>query len=218
MSTIGLAELEARLNQVERQLAGSRAELGRTQSELQSLRASRSASARAARGAAVCGLAGMAAVVGLVLSPRTGAQAATPPATVTRFQAPFIVESTAGKTLFEVADRPGLHGVAVYSASGEAVFLGFDKEQNGIVQVKGANGKLVADVSLDGFKYFGPSGSSVAYLGADSGGNGAMQLKNAADGVVVDAGVLGAATGYVQVYPRSGKAPFPIPNYIKGSK
>ena len=25
-------------------------------------------------------------------------------------------------------------------------------------------------------------------------------------------------TGFAQVYPRSGKAPFPIPNYIKGSK
>jgi len=53
---------------------------------------------------------------------------------------------------------------------------------------------------------------------AKDNNSGALQLKNSAGGVLVDVGAIDANTGYAQVYPRSGKAPFPIPNYLKGSK
>lgn len=69
-----------------------------------------------------------------------------------------------------------------------------------------------------GFKLAGSAGQSAAFMGADSNNNGAIQLKNCTGGVIAAAGAIDANTGFMQVYPRSEKAPFPIPNCINGSK
>jgi len=45
-----------------------------------------------------------------------------------------------------------------------------------------------------------------------------VQLKSSSGGVLVDVGAVDGNTGFAQVYPKSGKSPFPIPNYLKGSK
>jgi hypothetical protein len=141
-----------------------------------------------------------------------------PAAIVTRLQAPVLVQDKSGRTIVELSDRAGFQGVTVFSPVGDAAFLGYDKENKGLVQVLGPGRKILADATADGFKFFGTTGQSVAFLGADSNNNGALQLKNSTGGVVAEAGAIDANKGVMQVYPKSGKSPFPIPNYIQGSK
>lgn len=204
---------------IEQQLSRITLELVHTQLELRALQQRQR---RSRRSTALVNLSGWALLVLFVvvaLSPRSAAQnPAQPGAIVTRLQAPVLVQDKNGQTIVEISDRPGFKGVTVYSSGADAAFIGYDKQNNGIIQLLGPGRKLFADVSADGFKFFGTAGQSVAFLGADSNNNGAIQLKNSTGGVLVDAGAIDAHTGFAQVYPRSGKAPFPIPNYIKGSK
>jgi len=154
----------------------------------------------------------------IAIVPKSTAQnPGQPSGTVTRLEAPVLIQDKNGKTIVEISDRPGLHGISVTSTNGETAFLGFDKEKNGVLQLFGPGHKISAEASASGFMFFGSS-QSVAFLGADSAGQGALQLKNSTGGVLVDIGAIDANTGFAQVYPRSGKAPFPIPNYLKGSK
>ena len=150
--------------------------------------------------------------------PRAEVRAADYAGTVTRLQLPVVFQDSANHTIAEISDRPQHHGITVYSKSGEAVYIGADKQGNGLLMLENAAGKLTSELSVDGFKLFGRSGHSVAFVGAEDTGAGVIQLKNASDGVLVDIGALGGKTGFVQVYPRSGKAPFPIPNYLQGGK
>lgn len=211
-----IIELEERLLLVQNQLASKTGEIAVLQRAFQAderrRRSVRSPGRFTLIGCLSVGLVG----IGLMLSPQSRAQN---PTINTVLKAPILVQNAAGQTILEISDRPRHHGITLYNKAGtEVAYLGVTTDDIGIFGLEGADGKLLADVSQDGFKFFGKSTGSVAFMGADNGGNGAIQLKNSADGVVVDAGVLGAATGYVQVYPRSGKTPFPIPNYIKGGK
>lgn len=126
--------------------------------------------------------------------------------------------NSADHTVIELADRPQHHGITMYTAAGEAVFIGFDKQGGGVMQLQSTPGKLSAEAGGDGFKFFNTAGKPVAFIGGDSTGSGVLQLQNPGGGVLVDAGALGGKTGFVQVYPRSGKAPFPTPDYLKGAK
>ncbi len=188
-------------------------ELTQTRSELRSLRHKQRRAARLTTLLSLGGLLVLVFFIGVV--PKGSAQG---PATVTRLQAPVLIQDKSGNTIVEISDRPGFKGITVFSAQSDVAFLGFDKQNNGLVQVLGPGRKILADMGADGFKFFGPSGQAVAFMGADSASNGAVQLKNSSGGVVVDVGAIDANTGFVQVYPKSGKAPFPIPNYLKGSK
>ncbi len=207
------------ITNLEQQLSIINLELGRTRSELRALQQRQR---RTARSTTLFHLSGFLVIVLLAtvaLAPGGAAQnVAQPSAIVTRLQAPVLVQDKAGHTILEISDRAGLHGLSVNSASGEVAFLGFDKENNGVMQLLGTGHKLFAEASADGFKFFGSAGQSVAFLGADNTGNGALQLKSSTGGVLVDVGAIDVNTGFAQVYPRSGKSPFPIPNYIKGSK
>lgn len=156
----------------------------------------------------------VALVLGLVLSAQTTAQKSV---VLTSREAPVLVQDKSGHSIVEISDRAGFKGLSVYSLSGEAAYLGFDKPDKGLIQLLGPGGKLFADASADGFKFFGSAAQAVAFMGADSADNGALQLKNSAGGILAEAGAIDAKTGFVQVYSRSGKSPFPIPNYIKGS-
>lgn len=204
---------------MEQQLARIALELEKTRSELSALQQRQCRMARWTRFFYLGSLVVIVLLVGITLSPKGVAQnVAQPTAEVTRLQAPVLVQDKAGRTIVEISDRPGYKGVTVYSSGGDAAFLGYDKQDNGLVQILGPGRKIIADVSADGLKFFGSTGQSVAFLGADSNNNGALQLKNSAGGVLADAGAIDANTGFMQVYPKSGKSPFPIPNYIKGSK
>ena len=188
-------------------------ELTQTRSELRSLQHRQR---RAARLTALLSLGGLLVLVFLVGGvPKGAAQSGGP---VTHLQAPVVIQDKNGNTIVEISDRPGFKGVTVYSSSSDVAFLGFDKQNNGLIQLLGPGRKIFADIGADGFKFFGTAGQSVAFLGADNANNGAVQLKNSAGGVLVDIGAIDANTGFAQVYPKSGKAPFPIPNYLKGSK
>jgi hypothetical protein len=207
------------ITELEQQLAIITLELGRTRSELRALQQRQGRTARSTKLLYISSLTAIGLLVGVAFSSRSSAQnGAQPSATVTRLQAPVLIQDTAGRTIVEISDRTGLHGISVTSSNGEAAFLGFDKEKNGVLQLFGPGHKLSTEASADGFKFFGTSGQSVAFMGADSGNNGAVQLKNSTGGVLVDVGAIDANTGFAQVYPKSGKAPFPIPNYLKGSK
>lgn len=191
-------------------------QLTQTRSELHSLQRRQR---RFARLATLLSLGGVLVLVFLVgIAPTGSAQNAQPSGTVTRLQAPVLVQDKNGNTIVEISDRTGFKGVTVFNSTSDVAFLGFDKQNNGLVQLLGPGRKLFAEVGSDGFKFFGTSGQSVAFMGADNANNGAVQLKNSAGGVLVDIGAVDANTGFAQVYPRSGKAPFPIPNYLKGSK
>jgi len=206
------------ITELQQQLAIITLELGRTRSELRALQQRQGRTARSTTVLYLSSLTAISLLVGVAFSSRSSAQnVAQPSATVTRLQAPVLIQDTAGRTIVEISDRTGLHGISVTSTNGETAFLGFDKEKNGVLQLFGPGHKLSTEASADGFKFFGSS-QSVAFLGADSAGQGALQLKNSSGGVLVDVGAVDANTGYAQVYPRSGKAPFPIPNYLKGSK
>ncbi len=216
MSTDKLFELEQRLVMMQTQLDGKAVELARVQSDLREIKQQQNRRPPLHWLPLFGGLSAVALALVLILSPQSRAQN---PTINTVLKAPILIQNASGTTIMEIADRPKHHGITLYNtAGGEVAYLGVSTEQKGIFQLEGQDGKLFADVSEDGFKFFGKSAAAVAFLGADNAGNGALQLKNAADGVVVDAGVLGAATGYVQVYPRSGKSPFPTPNYLKGGK
>ena len=215
MSSEMFTEFERRLSRLEDQLSAKSAELDRARSQLHSLRQQPKRPRRRHGGPLVGLLLVTALVSGFALAPHSPAQPKQP-AAVTVVQAPYVVNDSAGKAIFEVSEHP--RGLKVFSTTGEALYLGTEKGGPGLIQLLGLDGKLILDLSSDGFKFFGKSQASVAFVGADSANNGALQLKNNADGVVVDIGVLGAATGYVQVYPKSGKTPFPIPNYLKGGK
>lgn len=207
------------ISDLEKQLAIFAVELERTQFELHALQQRQRCTAHWTRVRYVSALAVIVLLAGVALSPRSAAQNVAPPsAIVTRLQAPVLVQDKSGHTIVEISDRPGYKGVTVHSSGGDAAFLGYDKQDNGLVQVLGPGRKIIADVSADGFKFFGTAGQSVAFLGADNNNNGALQLKNSMAGVLVDLGAIDANTGFAQVYPRSGKSPFPIPNYLKGSK
>ena len=206
------------ITELEQQLAIITLELGRTRSELRALQQRQGRTARSTKLLYLSSLTAIGLLVGVAFSSRSSAQnGAQPSATVTRLQAPVLIQDTAGRTIVEISDRTGLHGISVTSSNGETAFLGFDKEKNGVLQLFGPGHKLATEASADGFKFFGTS-QSVAFLGADSAGQGALQLKNSSGGVLVDVGAIDANTGFAQVYPKSGKAPFPIPNYLKGSK
>jgi len=207
------------ITKLEQQLAIITLELGRTRSELRALQQRHGRTARSTKLLYISSLTAIGLLVVVAFSSGSSAQnGAQPSATVTRLQAPVLIQDTAGRTIVEISDRTGLHGISVTSSNGEAAFLGFDKEKNGVLQLFGPGHKLSTEASADGFKFFGTSGQSVAFMGADSGNNGAVQLKNSTGGVLVDVGAIDANTGFAQVYPKSGKAPFPIPNYLKGSK
>lgn len=193
-------------------------ELGRAQARLRALES-------AARGdhgrtrafrAALLGLAAL-AVAGVWL-PRAEVRAADAPTLVTRLELPVLFQDKAGHTVLEVSDRPQHHGITLYGKSGEAAYFGSDKQGNGLLMLETPAQTISSELSVTGFHLFGSSGKSIAYVGTDNDGAGVVQLKNASDGVVVDIGSLGGKTGFVQVYPRSGKAPFPIPNYLQGGK
>jgi len=206
------------ITELEQQLAIITLELGRTRSELRALQQRQGRTERSTTLLYLSSLTAIGLLVSVAFSSRSSAQnVAQPSATVTRLQAPVLIQDTAGHTIVEISDRTGLHGISVTSSNGEAAFLGFDKEKNGVLQLFGPGHKLSTEASADGFKFFGSS-QSVAFLGADSAGQGALQLKNSTGGVLVDVGALDANTGFAQVYPKSGKSPFPIPNYLKGSK
>jgi hypothetical protein len=206
------------ITDLEQQLALIMLELGRTRSELRALQQRQGRTSRSTTLLYLSGLTAISLLVGVAFSSRGEAQnVAQPSATVTRLQAPVLIQDTAGRTIVEISDRTGLHGISVTSTNGETAFLGFDKEKNGVLQLFGPGHKLSTEASADGFKFFGSS-QSVAFLGADSAGQGALQLKNSSGGVLVDVGAVDANTGFAQVYPKSGKSPFPIPNYLKGSK
>jgi len=204
------AELQDRLSNVV-------LELTQTRSELRSLQARQR---RAARLTTLLSIGGLLVFVCLIaIVPISTAQnPGQPSGTVTRLEAPVLIQDKNGKTIVEISDRPGLHGISVTSTNGETAFLGFDKEKNGVLQLFGPGHKLATEASADGFKFFGMSGQSVAFVGADSANNGAVQLKSSSGGVLVDVGAVDGNTGFAQVYPKSGKSPFPIPNYLKGSK
>lgn len=206
MKTETDAELQHRLSLVILELTQTRSELRLLQHKQR----------RAARLATLLSLTGVLVLLFLIgVVPKGAAQGQT---TVTRLQAPVLVQDKNGHTIVEISDRQGFKGVTVFNSSADVAFLGFDKQNNGLVQLLGPGRKIFADISVDGFKFFGPSGQSVAFMGADNSSNGAVQLKNANGGVLVDVGALDANTGFAQVYPKSGKTPFPIPNYLKGSK
>jgi len=206
------------ITELEQQLALIMLELGRTRSEFRALQQRQDRTARSTTLLYLSGLTAISLLVGVAFSSRSEAQnVAQPSATVTRLQAPVLIQDTAGRTIVEISDRTGLHGISVTSTNGETAFLGSDKEKNGVLQLFGPGHKLSTEASADGFKFFGSS-QSVAFLGADSAGQGALQLKNSTGGVLVDVGAVDANTGFAQVYPKSGKSPFPIPNYLKGSK
>ena len=204
--------------ELERQLQEVFSELQRTNTRLQTLESAQ------ARGTARTKLLRSATLVlgGLLALgawlPRAEVRAADEPTVVTVLQLPVVFHDKSGHTLMEVSDRPQHHGITLYSKTGEAAYIGVDKQSNGVLMLETAAGKISSEMSVDGFHLFGSSGKSVAFMGAESTGAGVIQLKNAADGVVVDIGALGGKTGFVQVYPRSGKAPFPIPNYLQGGK
>jgi len=207
------------MTELAQQLSTLSLELGRTRSELRALQQRQRQTTRSTTLIYLGGLVVLVLLVGVVLSPKGAAQnVAQPSATVTRLQAPVLIQDKAGRTIVEIADRTGLHGISINSANGETAFLGFDNEKTGVMQLFGSGHKLTSEASSTGFKFFGSSGQSVGFLGADSNGQGSLQLKNSAGDVLVDIGAIDANTGFAQVYPRSGKAPFPIPNYIKGSK
>ncbi|HEY3025660.1 MAG TPA: hypothetical protein VGJ55_05885 [Pyrinomonadaceae bacterium] len=207
------------VTELEQQLGIITLELGRTRSELRALQQRQRRTARSTTLLYLSSLVVIVLLAGVALSPQSAAQnVAQPSAIVTRLQAPVLVQDKSGQTIVEISDRPGYKGVTVYNSGSDAAFLGFDKQNNGLLQLLGPGRKLFADVSADGFKFFGSTSQSVAFLGADSSNNGALQLKNSAGGVLVDVGAIDANTGFAQVYPRSGKSPFPIPNYIRGSK
>ena len=206
------------ITELEQQLAIITLELGRTRSELRALQQRQGRTARSTTLLYLSSLTVIGLLVGVAFSSRSSAQnGAQPSATVTRLQAPVLIQDAAGRTIVEISDRTGLHGISVTSSNGETAFLGFDKEKNGVLQLFGPGHKLATEASADGFKFFGTS-QSVAFLGADSAGQGALQLKNSSGGILVDVGAVDANTGFAQVYPKSGKSPFPIPNYLKGSK
>lgn len=206
MKTETDAELQHRLSLVILELTQTRSELRLLQHKQR----------RAVRLATLLSLAGVLVLLFLIgVVPKGAAQGQ---ATVTRLQAPVLVQDKNGHTIVEISDRQGFKGVTVFNSTADVAFLGFDKQDNGLVQLLGPGRKIFADISVDGFKFFGPSGQSVAFMGADNSSNGAVQLKNANGGVLVDVGALDANTGFAQVYPKSGKTPFPIPNYLKGSK
>lgn len=203
-------ELQQRLSVVIRELA-------ETRSELRSLQHRQHKSARLSPLLTFGGV--FVLVLLLILVPNGAAQNGVPsPGSVTRLQAPVLIQDKTGKTIVEISDRTGFKGVTVFSSSSDVAFLGFDKQNNGLVQLLAPGRKIFADIGVDGFKFFGPSGQPVAFMGVDSASNGALQLKNSSGGVLVDAGAIDANTGFAQVYPKSGKSPFPIPNYLKGSK
>ena len=207
------------ITELEQQLAIITLELGRTRSELRALQQRQGRTARSKTLLYLSSLTAISLLVSVAFSSRSSAQnVAQPSATVTRLQAPVLIQDTAGRTIVEISDRTGLHGISVTSSNGETAFLGFDKEKSGVLQLFGPGHKLATEASADGFKFFGMSGQSVAFVGADSANNGAVQLKSSSGGVLVDVGAVDGNTGFAQVYPKSGKSPFPIPNYLKGSK
>ena len=191
-------------------------ELMQTRSELRALQHRQHRSGRLSTLFSLGGLLVLVFFVGSV--PKGEAQNAGQAGAVTRLQAPVLVQDKNGKTIVEISDRAGFKGVTVFTSNSDVAFLGFDKQDNGLIQLLGPGRKLFADISADGFKFFGTAGQAVAFMGADSANNGAVQLKNSAGGVLVDVGAINDNTGFAQVYPKSGKSPFPIPNYLKGSK
>jgi hypothetical protein len=211
MNEQAIHELTCQLQQVSRELDSTQVRLRGLESA-QRLRASRTQAFRAT----TLVLAGL-ALAGVWL-PRAEVRAAAEPTIVTRMQLPVLFQDKAGHTVLEVSDRPQHHGITLYSKSGEAVYIGADKQGNGLLMLETPAKTISSELSVDGFHLFGSNGKSVAFVGADSTGAGAIQLTNSTNGVVVDMGALGGKTGFVQVYPRSGKTPFPIPNYLQGGK
>ena len=208
-------ELEQRLAMMQAQFERSAVELKRLQANQRFAERRQTGRGLSSRLPLFVGLSLVALALTLGLSTQSQAQS---PVTNTILKWPILVQDASGNTILEISDRPKHYGITLYNkAGGQVAFLGITSG-GGILGIQGTDAKLLADISEDGFKFFGKSEASVAFMGADTVGNGAIQLKNTADGVVVNAGVFDGATGFVQVYPRSGKTPFPIPNYLKGGK
>jgi hypothetical protein len=203
---------------MERRLQRMADELSQAQSELRRLQQGQRRAAKLSLMFRVGSLAVASVLVGGVWIARNTVQAAEPSAVVTRLQAPVLIQDKAGHTIAEISDRPGHHGLSLYSATGETAFIGSDKQHQGMLVLENSPGKLSTEMGSDGFKFFSSGGQSVAFVGGDDTGAGAIQLKNATGGVLVDIGALAGKTGFAQVYPRSGRAPMPVPDYLMGAK
>lgn len=206
------------LLELERRLQAMSTELDKTQRELRDLRQVQRRSAKLTLMVRVGCLAVGSVLVGGVWMAKNTVQAAEPTAVITRLEAPVEIHDKAGHVIAEISDRPGHHGLTLYSTAGETAFIGSDKQHQGMMVLENTPGKLSTEAGADGFKFFSSGGQAVAFVGGDDTGAGAIQLKNSSGGVLVDIGALGGKTGFAQVYPRSGRAPMPVPDYLMGSK
>src|SRR5689334_18782573 len=105
--------------ELEQQLSIMVRELGRIRSELRDLQRRPRRSTRSTTLFCLCAVVVVVLLVSVALSPRGAAQnVAQPSATVTRLEAPVLVQDKAGHTIVEISDRPGYKGVTVYSSGG----------------------------------------------------------------------------------------------------
>lgn len=195
------------------------ADLERTQRELRRLERQRKHALHATRFLNLSGLLVIVLLLSLTLSSNSAAQQQTaqPSAIVTHFDVPVRFTDKAGHTVAEISDQHGSYGLTIYGPNGGGVYLGINKQQNGLIQLLGPGNKEITTISEKGYSLNGKSGQAVAFVGASSGGNGMLQLGNASGDSLVEAGALDASTGVVRVYPMDGRSPIPVPNFIKGA-
>jgi hypothetical protein len=166
---------------------------------------------------------------------------------VTKVTAPFEVVDAQGLTLMRVTDddgtaygrgvyvfnnqkRPVAH-VGVASGGGGGRILVRDKDANRTRHVqmiytasgpqfviKGDNDKMMLSIDKIGLIYYNAQENPAISLGAgQSGAKGVLKIADE-DGIsAVEAGSLDKR-GIVRVYPAKGAIPFPIPQFIMGSK
>lgn len=138
---------------------------------------------------------------------------------VTRLEAPVLVVDSAGNSIVEVSGDQGKYGLTVYGPQGEGLFFGSAKSSGaGIIHVYGPGRKLLSLVNHEGFTAYNSTGKAVAALGARPGGSGFMTLGNANGDGIVEAGMTQDARGIVRAYPLGGPPPTVIPTAIMGGK
>lgn len=128
-------------DELQQQLSVVIRELAQTRSELRFLQHRQRKSARLSTLLSLGG--GLVLVFLLVVVPKGAAQnGVQAPGSVTHLQAPVLIQDKTGKTIVEISDRPGFKGVTVFSSSSDVAFLGFDKQNNGMVQLLAPGRKI----------------------------------------------------------------------------
>lgn len=115
--------------------------------------------------------------------------------------------SSGGRAVvYDGAGSPSRHVQMLYGKSGPQFVI------------KGDNEKMMLSADKSGLIYYNAQENPALFLGAGTHNQGVLKILDSDGTSVVEASSLIDKRGVVRVYPAKGTIPFPIPQFLIGSK